>query len=321
MMLHPTQELEPPANPARFKKTTDDMLLEIMIEDAKNFEDILPYLAHCKERLVSEENEETQPTYKASDEERVSLATIHAAKGREWSSVCLFDASRPSRRKETNPKDLEEERRVFYVGMTRASQHLQIAFVRGRAVQFIEEAILPPGVAPSSLDDFQRLLAGAAHDVDKTISRVDKLGASLELVQGELHREKDGSRLRSELAKLDAMGSDAEQDLATARRAMTEATSLKIGGVLGRMFFGRVRPETKSEMMASALSMVRDAEQRIEDVSHKKQQALKNAAERERRLLQENERIREELHSTRQQLELARQKVADLKRARPLFDE
>jgi DNA helicase-2/ATP-dependent DNA helicase PcrA len=195
------------------EKTTDDMLLEIMIEDAKNFDDVLRYLTHCKAQCASEENEEIQPTNDAPDEEKISLSTIHAAKGREWSSVCLFDASTASHRKEINPKDLEEERRVFYVGMTRASLHLQIAFVKERPIQFIKEAVLPTGLSISSFEDFQKVLTVAKRDVDRVRSRLEKLENSLTQVQSDHNRETDGSRLRSEINKLDLMETHADRML------------------------------------------------------------------------------------------------------------
>lgn len=303
------------------EKTTDDMLIEIIIEDAKNFEDMLSFLAHSKERHNLEENEERQPTNEPGNEDRVTLSTIHAAKGREWSSVCLFDASRPSRRKEINPKDIEEERRVFYVGMTRASLNLQIAVVKGRPVQFVGEALLPSSVAVASPNDFQKLLVGATLDVDTATSRVEALEASIEQLRQDIDRETDGSRLRSELANLDAVEAEAERDVATARRAVAEATGLKIGGILGRAFFGQVRPETKSAMMASALTMLRNSEERIASTSKKKELVHKDADSRKHRLAQENERIHEELKKAKANLVVAQQKVRDLRRAAPLFEE
>jgi len=272
------------------EKTTDDMLLEIMIEDAKNFDDVLRYLTHCKAQCASEENEEIQPTNDAPDEEKISLSTIHAAKGREWSSVCLFDASTASHRKEINPKDLEEERRVFYVGMTRASLHLQIAFVKERPIQFIKEAVLPTGLSISSFEDFQKVLTVAKRDVDRVRSRLEKLENSLTQVQSDHNRETDGSRLRSEINKLDLMETHAEQDVEAARKALAEANALKIGGIFDRVFRGHVRPETKSELITLAQSMLRDAEERISKISQQKKQANKAAGERARLLLQEKKR-------------------------------
>ena len=69
-------------------------------------------------------------------ESQFILSTIHASKGLEYDRVILMDVADgilPSVElppgKRPNPKDLEayeEERRLFYVGMTRARDHLAV---------------------------------------------------------------------------------------------------------------------------------------------------------------------------------------------------
>ena len=57
----------------------------------------------------------------------VVLSTIHSAKGLEWDTVFLVgveDGVLPH----TNCKDIEEERRVAYVGMTRARRRLGLTY-------------------------------------------------------------------------------------------------------------------------------------------------------------------------------------------------
>ncbi len=69
------------------------------------------------------------------DDEKVSLMTIHAAKGLEFDAVYLVGMEEgrfPLQRAIAEPVELEEERRLFYVGMTRARRtvHLSFASVR-----------------------------------------------------------------------------------------------------------------------------------------------------------------------------------------------
>lgn len=62
--------------------------------------------------------------------QRVSLSTIHAAKGKEWPIVFIIGLEEgvlPDRRIESD-EDLAEERRVFYVAMTRAQEQLVLSF-------------------------------------------------------------------------------------------------------------------------------------------------------------------------------------------------
>jgi len=63
------------------------------------------------------------------DEDYLILSTIHSAKGQEWNSVYLLnavDGCLPSDLATGNAAEIEEERRLLYVAMTRAKEHLQI---------------------------------------------------------------------------------------------------------------------------------------------------------------------------------------------------
>ena len=63
------------------------------------------------------------------DEEYVVLSTIHSAKGLEWSRVFLLsvvDGYIPSFRSLQDPNQIEEERRLLYVAMTRAKDELYL---------------------------------------------------------------------------------------------------------------------------------------------------------------------------------------------------
>ena len=64
----------------------------------------------------------------------VTLATLHAAKGLEWDAVFvtgLQDGTLPITYAET-PTEIEEERRLLYVGVTRARLHLSLSWARAR---------------------------------------------------------------------------------------------------------------------------------------------------------------------------------------------
>lgn len=66
--------------------------------------------------------------------EGVTLATLHAAKGLEWDAVfCvgMHEGMLPITHADT-PQAVAEERRLFYVGVTRARRHLTISWARAR---------------------------------------------------------------------------------------------------------------------------------------------------------------------------------------------
>ena len=65
------------------------------------------------------------------DDERLVLSTIHSAKGLEWQCVFviwLVDGRFPSSYSFLTTEELEEERRLLYVAVTRAKQHLYLAY-------------------------------------------------------------------------------------------------------------------------------------------------------------------------------------------------
>jgi DNA helicase-2/ATP-dependent DNA helicase PcrA len=63
------------------------------------------------------------------DEDYLILSTIHSAKGQEWKSVFVLnavDGCIPSDLATGNAGEIEEERRLLYVAMTRAKDHLDV---------------------------------------------------------------------------------------------------------------------------------------------------------------------------------------------------
>ncbi len=75
------------------------------------------------------------------DEDYLILSTIHSAKGQEWKSVFILnavDGCIPSDLGVGTPEEIEEERRLLYVGMTRAKDNLHLVtpqrfFTHGQA--------------------------------------------------------------------------------------------------------------------------------------------------------------------------------------------
>ena len=95
------------------------------------------YLREVEDR-VQQNNPPTMPV--------VTLATLHAAKGLEWERVYLIGASEgilPLSNSGATLTDavIAEERRLFYVGMTRAKADLHITY-RGDASRFLAESTL-----------------------------------------------------------------------------------------------------------------------------------------------------------------------------------
>ncbi len=72
----------------------------------------------------------------------ITLMTLHAAKGLEFSAVAMVGLEEgllPHSRVAENPKELEEERRLCFVGITRAMKRLLITSARYRTIRGITE--------------------------------------------------------------------------------------------------------------------------------------------------------------------------------------
>jgi DNA helicase-2/ATP-dependent DNA helicase PcrA len=93
------------------------------------------YLREVEDR-VQQNNPPTMPV--------TTLATLHAAKGLEWERVFLMGVSDGVLPLENNSTtgdqaSIDEERRLFYVGITRAKTDLRLSY-RGKASRFLAEA-------------------------------------------------------------------------------------------------------------------------------------------------------------------------------------
>ena len=93
------------------------------------------YLREVEDR-VQQNNPPTMPV--------TTLATLHAAKGLEWECVFLMGVSDGVLPLENNSTtgdqaSIDEERRLFYVGITRAKSDLRLSY-RGKASRFLAEA-------------------------------------------------------------------------------------------------------------------------------------------------------------------------------------
>ena len=150
--------------------------LKELIKALENFENLQGFLEHVS--LIMDNSTEDQGA-------KVSIMTLHAAKGLEFPAVFLpgwEDGLFPSQRSmdESGLKGLEEERRLAYVGITRAEEICTISFAGNRRVfgqwqsqlpsRFIDElpeenveVLTPPGLYGGGY--------GAAAPVQSSIDR------------------------------------------------------------------------------------------------------------------------------------------------------
>lgn len=118
---------------ARERKIKEDEMFDILNElqeSSRGYRTLEEWMQHIEKYKTAMEEQRR----KRGDEDAVLLATLHASKGLEFDRVFLPDVNEDiiPHRKASLGKDLEEERRLLYVGMTRARKHLHITYVEER---------------------------------------------------------------------------------------------------------------------------------------------------------------------------------------------
>ena len=113
--------------------------LKELVKALEGFENLQGFLEHVSLIMDNE---------KQSDGAKISIMTLHAAKGLEFPMVFLpgwEDGLFPSQRSmdESGLKGLEEERRLAYVGVTRAEEVCTISFAANRRVYGQWQSALP----------------------------------------------------------------------------------------------------------------------------------------------------------------------------------
>lgn len=116
---------------AAYRKISPEDLFNVLEEiwqNSKGYGTIKDWFVHVERygEILKEQNS------RKGDTEGVNLMTMHAAKGLEFDTVFVIEANEGSTpyKKATADEEIEEERRLFYVAMTRAKRKLIISYVK-----------------------------------------------------------------------------------------------------------------------------------------------------------------------------------------------
>lgn len=128
--------------------------LQAMAQPYATYEDWFRHIREYGERLA--ERHDAQ----GMQEDAVTLTTMHSAKGLEYEVVFILEANEgiTPHKKAVRPEELEEERRMFYVAVTRAKTILHIYVLKER----YNKKLLPSRFVNEIRFDRRELKVGAA---------------------------------------------------------------------------------------------------------------------------------------------------------------
>ena len=116
---------------AAYRKISSEDLFAVLEEiwqNSKGYGTIKEWFEHIESygKMLKEQNK------KNGEKEGVNLMTMHAAKGLEFDTVFVIETNEGScpYKKATANEEIEEDRRLFYVAMTRAKRKLVISYVK-----------------------------------------------------------------------------------------------------------------------------------------------------------------------------------------------
>ncbi len=201
-----------------------------------------------------------EDTENNGDQDKVNVMTIHSAKGLEFHTVFLVGTEMgifPSEMSKSDIKELEEERRLFYVAITRAKKQVYISYANSRKFWGRVEAQSP---SPFIDEIDQELLSFKLHN-DFTTQKVSFSGSSYNEFKREqsfsppqpqtkrFNPKPDVSRMKKVSTKPAATGTEKNIDY-------EPTTGLRVGMEVIHNKFGRGKilsmtgeyPNTKAEI-------------------------------------------------------------------------
>ena len=124
--------------------------LEQFIAFAQQYQDLQSFLDDV---ALTQEYKDDKDT---DSESKVVLSTVHQAKGLEWNHVFLINVAEGAfpHKNCSSDEEVEEERRLFYVAITRARQQLHLTYPMssGRGYEFQQQSMFIDEIGDDRLD-------------------------------------------------------------------------------------------------------------------------------------------------------------------------
>jgi len=161
-------------------QASDEIYFDVITAMAEKYKSAAEFYQFvCKSRDESEMGSAgagRQPKSEAPETNQVFLSSIHKAKGKEFQVVVYFNLSKA----DISPAQIEEERRIVYVGATRPKDDLLVTFSTVKPSVFLPELALNPKFKDRPTEALARQLAERKRSLAKEAYRRKQMEAEKE---------------------------------------------------------------------------------------------------------------------------------------------
>lgn len=151
------------------EKAGDDIIIDVIISVSKLFDSMSEFYSQIY-KAINEPYENLNP-YETKGNNEVHLTTIHSTKGNEYSNVVYFNLSQTENN--LSETEIEEERRVCYVGVTRAIKNIIITTTQDKYSKYLLELIRNPTYKNISNIQLNNLLSQAKQEEQSILGKIE----------------------------------------------------------------------------------------------------------------------------------------------------
>jgi len=244
-------------------EASPEQILDILLSVSKEYPKVDDFLKFSEEQKEREIIDDADVDVK---KDQIQLNTIHASKGKEFNHVILYDLEEKDVKRES--ENLEEERRIAYVGMTRAIMTLFVTTNKGSMSRFIKEMVFLPKYLNDSLSKIRGMKAEKEEEVKdyrKEIESINGKIPGLERRYDEVKSKREIRGLEKEIQEIELKKSEAQTQFINSVRAEYENKIESIDNEISEL--KKRCDEVKSERE------IRGLEKEIQEIELKKSEA------------------------------------------------
>lgn len=170
---------------------SDDVILEVILSVTKTFNDITSFYEFVHNQVTNPDAAPIPELDENETQNEILISTIHKTKGNEFKNVVYFNLAYNEKINTTNEQ--EEERRVCYVGITRAIENIFITAPSGNYSSYLPELLKNPKFVNKEIPEVQGLkdeLQFELNTIGNEITHNENTIASIQTKHPELVGEK-----------------------------------------------------------------------------------------------------------------------------------